>query len=282
MSGDDPRPWRGHERSATLDDAAVVDYVAEHGPTTPRAIARGRFRENVIRLQCRYLDRVGLLERRGAERFAAAPGLDVSGGDVPDCGYVDLSSSTPPSDRRITDCSGVDAAYVRATNRFFFESQRYPYGQVRGDADRTDREIRNVTRYRVGRVVREFPRIEPVAVQCEHWTRALVGLHFFPDANHRTALATLYSLLRLNGLAPPRGTWPFDGIDAAVTRSKLLRSYHCDVRFDTLWERDELFAHWRRFFQRGFYDRPDRHHEATPATTLDRVLECARQHLGTR
>lgn len=277
MSGDDLRPWRGHERSATLDDAAVVNYVAKHGPTTPRAIARGRFRENVIRIQCRYLDRHGILDEVAGDVFVAdddAPAVFDRCCDTRD-GYLE-DDALVASDRDSLDISDVDVEILRELNSGFFEDGEFRYGTVRGDAELTRRRIENVKRYRIDRVVREFPRFEPLVPQCAHWVRAIVGLHFFPDANHRTAVSTLAAVLREQDYLSPESTWPFEWIDIAVTRSKLLRGYHCDVRFDTLWERDELYYHWERYFKYNLFDTDKPSRNSTPPEFLDHVLEYSR------
>ena len=68
------RPWRDHERSNTTTDRQVVSSLADGGPARPRDIACGRFRENVIRLQCRYLTAAGLLEQVATDTFDADSG----------------------------------------------------------------------------------------------------------------------------------------------------------------------------------------------------------------
>lgn len=97
------------------------------------------------------------------------------------------------------------------------------------------------------RVIDEFPTDEDVVNQCALWMRAIVGKHFFPDANHRTAVAVLRRLLHENGIEP--GDWPIDRTERALRESHRARRESPSVRLDTLYERDELFRVWRRYFE---------------------------------
>lgn len=271
------RPWRSHDRSNTLTDRAVVAFLADDGPARPRDVARSRYRENVIRLQCRYLERLGVLSSVAADAWQTVPRAWETFEDCLESGssaYVDASLALPEG-RRIADLSGVEPDLFEKLNREFFSDGAYAYGHVRGDRELTARRIRNVPDYRLARFVREFPRTETLCRQCAHWVRGLVGLHFFPDANHRTAMGTLYAVLDANDLTPV-GDWPFEWVDVAVVRSKLLRGYHCDVRFDTLWERDELYHHWLRYFRDNLLQTDRRPRNERGAAFLDDVLEFAR------
>lgn len=272
------RPWRDHERSNTTTDRQVVSSLADDGPARPRDIARGRFRENVIRLQCRYLDRLGVLATVATDAYRlASAGRSVFDDRLApgSSEYVDISPLVTGESRHVTDLSVVDSAGLKELNTTFLDDGAFRYGYVDGSREQTERRIHNVKDYRLDRFVREFPRTEPLCCQCAHWMRAVVGLHFFPDANHRTAMSSLYVVLDRNGLAPD-GEWPFDWVDVAVTRSKLLRGYHCDVRFDTLWERDELYLHWLRYFRDNILDTARRPRNEISAEFLDRVLGHAR------
>jgi prophage maintenance system killer protein len=191
--------------------------------------------------------------------------------------FVDLSGAIDGSVPRITDFSNVGADLLRQLNRDFFEDSSFPYGYLRGSKHRTARRIENVKQYRIERLVREFPRTETLYQQCAHWVRAIVGLHFFPDANHRTAMSSLYTILTENGLTPTADRLTFDWIDVAVTRSKLLRAYHCDVTFSTLWQKDELYQHWLRYFRDNLVATHKESRNIVPSGFLDRVLEFSRE-----
>lgn len=272
------RPWRDHDRSNTLTDRAVVEYVRDCGPARPRDIARSRFRENVIRLQCRYLCACGILTDVARETFVFSPSdqTAVLSRFEPD-GFLDLSVSIDDDVRRITDLSEFDARLLRQINRDFLEDDTFTYGYVRGDRRRTERQLANVERYEIDRVLREFPRTESLFRQCAHWVRAITGLHFFPDANHRTAMSSLYTILSATGHETVADRLDFDWIGLAVSRSKLLRRYHCEVNFSTLWERDELFHHWHRYLTNTLADVDARSRNTVPNGFLDDVLDYSRQ-----
>jgi hypothetical protein len=85
-------------------------------------------------------------------------------------------------------------------------------------------------------------------------------------------MSSLYVILDENGLAPD-GDWPFDWVDVAVTRSKLLRGYHCDVRFDTLW----VYHHWLRYFRDNLLDTAKRPRNEISAEFLDHILRHSRR-----
>ena len=273
------RPWRAHDRSNTISDRAVVSFLADNGPACPRDIAQNRFRENVIRIQCRYLERLGVLSTVAMDAYRPVPDWEEvfnrnTTSSSPD--YIKISKLVDNKIKKITDLSIVSPKGLKEVNLDFFQDNDLPYGYVRGDKQLTQQRISNIKDYRIDRIVREFPRTEPLCCQCAHWVRAIVGLHLFPDANHRTAMGSLYVILNKNGLEPDK-EWPFDWIDIAVTRSKLLRGYHCNVRFDTLWERDELYLHWLRYFRDNFVKTDRRARNRISADFLDQVLEEARE-----
>lgn len=70
-------------------------------------------------------------------------------------------------------------------------------------------------------VLNEFPRDERLREQCALWMHAVVGKHFFPDANHRTAVALLRKLLFENQISYKR--WSADRLRQARKNSRLIR-----------------------------------------------------------
>lgn len=233
-----------------LTATEILQHLNRMGEASPKDLAESRRRENVLRVQCRRLRNQGLLTTVGYETYAlTASGLT----------YLETESeqqidapTTPKSilerNWKIRDFDELDPAVFKALNEEeFFEDPADDYGYVEGDRELTRRRIRNVKDFRLNRVIREFPRDEPVPQQCAHWMRAIVGLHFFPDANHRTAMGTLSFLLDINRI--PYTEWPGEGIERAVLKSKLIRIVLVDVRFDNLWEKDELYVHWHRYFR---------------------------------
>jgi prophage maintenance system killer protein len=76
---------------------------------------------------------------------------------------------------------------------------------------------------------------------------AVAGKHFFPDANHRTAIGTLREILQYNDIYhisfPPRS------LEKATKRSHVVRGEIDPVELDTLYRRDELWLVWLLFFK---------------------------------
>lgn len=46
-------------------------------------------------------------------------------------------------------------------------------------------------------MIEKFPTDRPLPEQCALWMHAVIGKHFFDDANHPTAVALLRKLLRV-------------------------------------------------------------------------------------
>lgn len=274
-------PWRDDDGEMYLSDADILESIDERGVATPRDVARSRYRENVIRLQCRHLRRGGLLRSPAHDTFALSDAGDdfLAGGRSTSTtdGYFDREELLDVPPRRLRDFSALDPTHVKLTNEGFFEDSSHGYGSVRGGRGRTRRRIWNTQGWKLNRVMEEFPLFEPLVQQCAHWIRAFVGVHFFPDANHRTAMSTLYGVLDTNGVAPPNDEWPPAGIDRAVVRSKLLRSLHTVTDFRTLWLRDELYRHWHRFFRNSLHDVSNGKPVDPPEKYLRTVLEYARE-----
>jgi len=96
------------------------------------------------------------------------------------------------------------------------------------------------------RVLEEFPTDRPLPEQCALWIHALVGKHFFPDANHRTAIVTLRKLLRDNGIEP--GEWSTERVKQVRAESHDVRREIPPIHLDRLYEKDELYRVWLQFF----------------------------------
>lgn len=101
-------------------------------------------------------------------------------------------------------------------------------------------------------------------------------------------MTTLKPLLIDNGYDQLVDDWPGENIDRAVVKSKLLRLFHADVTFETLWRRDELYNHWYRYFTRIFTERDtpsndaERPQSALTDDGLEKSLETVRQLLSER
>ncbi|GAB3686501.1 hypothetical protein GCM10028857_18650 [Salinarchaeum chitinilyticum] len=273
-------PWRTRSGQMYISDQELLESLSTISPQTPKQMAEGRRRENVIRLQCRYLQDIGLVQAVARDLFEITEDgrqFVAESSELPTgSGYVLFEESLELPAGRITDFESLDPTVVKIINREFLEDSSNDYGWVREDRDLTESRIMNVKGYQLNRVMREFPRFVSLPRQCAHWMRAIVGLHFFPDANHRTGMATLYALLDANGVAPDNGSWPGSEIDKAVLYSKILRGLVTPVRFDTLWLCDELYQHWEQYFRRLFYD-TDSYRPELSTDYLREVLDYARE-----
>lgn len=83
---------------------------------------------------------------------------------------------------------------------------------------------------------------------------AVVGKHFFPDANHRTAVAMLRTLLQENGI--DYEPWSIERLRRARRDSHMVRAEIAPVHLDTLWRRDRLYDVWFDFFEEELRVRP--------------------------
>ncbi|MCX2818148.1 hypothetical protein EGH25_02110 [Haladaptatus sp. F3-133] len=148
---------------------------------------------------------------------------------------------------RITDLSSIDAENFKLRNERFF-NRGYDYdAQPHHGVGEVRRKIWNTRNGDLRRVLRDFPKDAPLLDQCAGWMHAVAGKHFFPDANHRTAMALLRKLLRDNSieLAP----LPPQRAREASLRSHEVRNKIEPVRLDTLYRKDRLFLVWRLYFE---------------------------------
>jgi len=148
---------------------------------------------------------------------------------------------------RIADLSSITAENFKFRNtKFLTGDAEYDMLQYQSRRELRHR-IWNVRNGDLRRIIREFPTDDPLYDQCAGWMHAVAGRHFFPDANHRTALALLRKLLRDNGIVP--GRWPADVSEEAVIRSHRVRREIENVRLDALYKRDQLFLVWVIYFK---------------------------------
>lgn len=266
-----------------LSDRDLLTELNTHDHASPHELAHHRFRENVIRLQLRDLERIGLTEALTHDTYRLTSyGQQVHNGEdsLPaKNGIFDLSEiadySLPDSDSRLTDFSNLDGETIKQLNFDIIEDTAEEYGWVRGSPETTRQRIGNVPETDLHRIMREFPTHDPLPQQCAHWMRAIAGLHFFPDANHRTAMNTLSVLYRtLKDDQLPIGP----NIKRVVLESKIARHILSEVRFDTLWKRDSLYYIWHRYFRFVLHNDGHRRHEP-PEHHLRLTLNYAREIL---
>jgi hypothetical protein len=160
-----------------------------------------------------------------------------------------MSVPDDPADwPRITDLSPLSPENIKYRNTQFLADDNHPYEIGWGlSDDELRRKAWNTRNGDLRKLMREFPRDEPVRQQCANWMHAMVGVHFFPDANHRTAAATLRRLLRENQIS--WNEWSAGRLREARQTSHEVRLDIEDVTMATLYRKDELYAVWLGFFE---------------------------------
>lgn len=153
----------------------------------------------------------------------------------------------PSEASRITDLSALSAEDFKQRNTKFLVGDYHYDMNMYASKEQIRRAIWNVRNQNLRRVLREFPTEEPLVDQCAFWMNAVVGKHFFPDANHRTAMALLRRLLSENGIEP--GAWPVERTKQVRVDSHEVRHEIPPITMDTLYKRDELFVLWRCYFE---------------------------------
>jgi hypothetical protein len=191
----------------------ILESLDATRPLSPKGICESRRRENVVRIQCRILVECDLVERvthelyllsdRGVSFLDGDLELSMEDGDI-DVEQIKQSVLWSDSQERISDPNKIDAETIKQFNYERFMDTHDDYGLVGHSHEKTKGRIWNVKDFELDRVIDEFPIYEPLVQQCGHWVRAICGKHFFPDANHRTAMASLNALLKLNGIQVPQ------------------------------------------------------------------------------
>lgn len=148
---------------------------------------------------------------------------------------------------RITDLSALDAEDFKIRNTKFLRGDTN-YERMGSESFENLRHEIWVTRNGdLRRIFYRFPFDWPLSDQCAGWMHAVVGKHFFPDANHRTAVALLRRLLDENGIEYE--PWSLNRLQAAREESHTVRREIENVRLDTLYRKDELYGVWLEFFE---------------------------------
>lgn len=130
--------------------------------------------------------------------------------------------------------------------RFLLRSE-HPYETGFSESEQElRRRIWNTRNGDIRRLFRCFPTFEPLTRQCAHWTHAVVGKHYFPDANHRTAVVSLRRLMRHNEIYPPE--WPSNQLREVRQDSHEIRREIEPVRLDSLYRCDRLYDRWYEFY----------------------------------
>jgi len=159
---------------------------------------------------------------------------------------------TDGGDRSISEITvGVDD--VIQTNMRFFKEEGFEYEDPHAYTHlETRRKIKldQGDRHDLSEILTSLLLDEPVAEQSALLMHALVGVHFFPDANHRTSMATVRKLLDDNGISGfDVSLHDFDErTEAARNASKEERKKN-DVDMDNYYEKDSLYEVWRKYFE---------------------------------
>lgn len=155
------------------------------------------------------------------------------------------------SEKRITEVS-LEVDDVIQTNMEFFRDDETEYEDAHAFTHLdTRRKIKldEGKRKDLSEVIESFPTDEPLASQSALWVRAMIGLHFFPDANHRTAMATLRGMMKDNGIEPFEPSGEIEEMTIEVLdMSKELRRHEVGVDMGNYYEKDRLYKAWLNYF----------------------------------
>ena len=260
-------PWRESRGPAALSDVELLKKIDEHHTVSIYQISEDRISKSQLRLQCQYLQHLGLVQNISSETYR----LSKKGErymqeiiDIPQTkGYFDLQELINIPEEQITDLSLLNQKDIKQINYDIFREVEDPeiesdheYTVDIKDPRRKHQKVLSAKKWKLDRLLREFPRTEPITSQCAHWVASIVSLHLFPDANHRTAVISLYQLALANGVVDEDHRWPGDDseIAKAVLLSKFYRHLSPERNFERLWRRDTLFCHWLQYFECLLFD----------------------------
>jgi|AntDeeMetagen681_2_1112603.scaffolds.fasta_scaffold08983_3 prophage maintenance system killer protein len=255
-------PWRDSRGPFALSDIDVLKKIDDNDTMSIYQISEDRISKSQLRLQCRYLQKLDLLDRIGSESYSLTTnGEELIGEtiEVPQSeGYLNLQKLLDLSNLRITDLSLLNQEDIKHVNCRIFREINDPEMETEGeysinvrDSRRKRQEVLSAKKWKLDRILHEFPITESITAQCAHWISSIASLHLFPDANHRTGMITLYRLALANGVVGEEHRWPGDEteIGKAVLLSKFHRYLSPGRDFDRLWRRDTLYWHWYQYFE---------------------------------
>ncbi|WP_128905448.1 hypothetical protein [Halorubrum amylolyticum] len=260
-------PWRESRGVSSLSDIDILKEIGENDGLSINQLSRSRRSKSQLRLQCKYLERIGLVNTEGNELYSLSnEGQKVITGELKrpqSDGYFDLNKLLDLTDVRITDLSLLNQQDIKQTNYDIFRETRDPdrkseheYSVDVRDPRQECRKVLSAKKWKLDRIIREFPRTEPITSQCAHWVTTLVSFHLFPDANHRTAMLTLGRLMMSNEIIDENHEWPGSDIDIgkAVLLSKYHRHLYPERKFERLWKQNTLYWHWHQYFKHLLFD----------------------------
>lgn len=259
--------WRDSRGPSTLSDVEILNEFGNREKVSIHELSKDRRAKSRLRLQCQYLNRSNLLNRAGRDLYSIGPeGKKFLEGvlEIPQSeGYFNLQSILNLSDDRITDVSILNQEDIKKRNYdIYLETKQRKNNSYKDysidvqDPRRERREVLSTKKWKLDRLLREFPLTEPVAAQCAHWITSIVSFHFFPDANHRTAMISLYQLALGNDVVDENHRWP--GNETEIGKAVLLSKFHRHLspkrNFERLWMKDALYWHWHQYFAYLLFD----------------------------
>jgi len=149
----------------------------------------------------------------------------------------------------------VSVGDVIQTNMRFFRDENFEYEDPMSYTSlETRRKVKldKGERHDLDSVIDSFPLDEPLVSQSALWMHALVGIHFFPDANHRTAMATPKKILEDNGIEFNKSVAQFDERTEAARNASKEERKKLDVDMGNYYEKDSLYEVWRKYFEDVF------------------------------
>ncbi|MFB6282897.1 MAG: hypothetical protein ABEK59_03055 [Halobacteria archaeon] len=110
---------------------------------------------------------------------------------------------------------------------------------------KTRKNIKRVEEKSLKQIIDGFPTNEDLPQQSAYWMTALIGNHFFPDANLRTSFNTLEYLYKTNDIIIP--DWETEDIPGKDTEK--IPSLNIDMsNFDS--KETELYKMWLNYFEK--------------------------------
>jgi len=158
---------------------------------------------------------------------------------------------TDGGERRISGIT-VDVDDIIQTNMRFFKEGKYEYEDVQAYTHlETRRKIKldRGDRHDLSEILNQLPLDEPLVEQSALLMHALVGVHFFPDANHRTAMATVRKLMYGNGISEfGVSLHDFDRKTEAARNASKEERKKTHIDMGNYYEKDSLYEVWRKYF----------------------------------
>lgn len=130
-------PWRDRTGQTYLTDRRLLALLSERGPARPSDLTDDRRRENVARLQCRYLSRTGFVSTVARDPFEidTLGRAFLDGESEGDSGTdtVDLTRSLQRPTARTTDWTVLNPEEMQRINVELLDDSSQRYGRPPGE-----------------------------------------------------------------------------------------------------------------------------------------------------